>query len=366
MFLADLRPVINQFQWAGDAIACVQYGTGHIHRTYRLSCREGDRLQDYILQKINHRVFTAPEQLIDNMLAVTAHLRQKSCARGDDPLRRVVTLIPTWQGEYLYRTPQGDYWRAQVFIEGASASLQAQSPWQIYQAAHAFGAFQDALGDFPPSRLHVTIPHFHHTPRRFEDFLGALRRNTCARAQSARAEIAFALQRAGEVGRLAALVAAGEMPERVTHNDSKLDNVLLDDETGRAICVIDLDTVMPGLAVFDFGDLVRSCCNPAREDEPDLKLVSFHLPTFALLARGFLDATRAFLTLPEIEHLAFGARLIAFEQGLRFLTDYLVGDVYYPANRPAHNLARARTQFKLVREMEAAFADMQALIKKYR
>jgi hypothetical protein len=367
--LSPLYEIVTHFQMDGDVAEIAPYGTGHINGTYRVTCRlpgEGRRERAYILQRINQNIFKQPENLMQNMERVTAHLRQKIGSNGGDSQRRVITLIPTRSGENFYRTPQGDFWRAEVFIEGAQTYLQAQNATHYYQAARAFGDFQRHLSDFPIEQLHTTIPDFHHTGKRFQTFVQAVESDTHNRAQGVRADIEFALQRASEATRLVDLVAAGQMPERVTHNDTKLDNVMIDDTTGEGVCVIDLDTVMPGLAVFDFGDTVRSCCNPALEDEPDLAKVTFSLPTFNLLAQGFLDATRDCLTPIEIDHLAFGAKLITFEQGLRFLGDHLNGDVYYKIHRPNHNLERARTQFKLVSDMEAVFDEMLQIVEKYR
>jgi len=363
----DLLQATKNFQIMGDIVEIAPYGTGHINHTYRLICRSSlGTYHNYILQKINQNVFREPEKLMENFVLVTDHLRHRIIEDGRDPSRRTITLIPTHSNEWLTQTPDGEYWRVENFIEGANTYLQAQNIEQYYHAAHAFGQFQSYLTDLHPANLHATIPDFHHTGKRFQNFLNAVDEDKSHRAKNVQAEIGFAQVRESETTVLIDLISAGKMPERVTHNDTKLDNVMLDDKTGEGICVIDLDTVMPGLAVFDFGDTVRSCCNPSFEDEPDLSQVRFNLQTFDLLARGFLDATRNCLTPIEIDHLAFGAKLITFEQGLRFLTDYINGDIYYKIHRPNHNLERARTQFKLIADMEAAFNQMQQIIEKYR
>jgi hypothetical protein len=263
-------------------------------------------------------------------------------------------------------TPSGEYWRAEIFIEGAQTYLTARDAQHYYNVARAFGEFQKYLDDFPIHELHDTIPDFHHTGKRFDAFLRAVEQDVINRAAPVKPEIDFALLRADEATVLTDMVEKGQIPLRVTHNDTKLDNVMIDDVTGEGVCVIDLDTVMPGFAVFDFGDTVRSCANTGLEDESDLSKVNFDLPVFNRLAHGFLDATRETLTSTEIDQLAFGAKLITFEQGIRFLTDYLNGDTYYKIHRPSHNIDRARTQFKLVQEMEQSYDAMLATIEKHR
>jgi hypothetical protein len=358
-----LHEIAAQFQLDGYVTEIEPYGSGHINHTYRLQCRLPDGgVRRYILQRINQNVFKSPETLMHNMVLVTTYLRDKVEASGGESSRRVLTLIPTGGGAYFYRTPDGDFWRAETFIEGAQTYLQAQNSAHYYQVALAFGKFLRHLHDFPLGQLHPTIPDFHHTPKRFDAFVRATENDAFNRAHSVIAEIDFIFQRATETTHLVDLVTAGQMPERVTHNDTKLDNVMIDDSTGEGICVIDLDTVMPGLAVFDFGDAVRSCCNPVLEDELDLSRVNFDLRTFRLLAQGFLDATRDCLTPIEIANLAFGAKLITLEQGLRFLGDYLNGDMYYKIHWPEQNLARARTQLKLVLDMEMVFDEMQQTV----
>ena len=256
--------------------------------------------------------------------------------------------------------------RALHFIEGARSYQKAENPELHYHAARAFGRFLNLVKDLPPTLLYETIPDFHHTPKRFLVFIQALERDSHNRARDVKSEVDFALTRYGESTILIDLVARGEMPVRVTHNDTKLDNVMMDTETGEGVCVIDLDTVMGGLAVFDFGDSVRTGASTGAEDEPDISRVSLNLDIFDLLAQGFLEETREFLTQLEIDHLAYGAKLITFEQGIRFLADYLNGDIYYKTHRPGQNLDRSRTQFKLVDEMERNFDDMLQIIEMYR
>jgi hypothetical protein len=284
---------------------------------------------------------------------------------GRDPKRHAIRLIRAQDGRSFFCSQAGDTWRMMDFIEGAQTYQSARNPQHYYCAAKAFGEFLRALGDLPAGDLFVTIPDFHHTPRRFQAFTQSLDSDSANRARDVKPEIEFVLRREGDTGVLVELLDQGLMPERVTHNDTKIDNVMIDDRSGEGICVIDLDTVMPGLVVFDFGDAVRSGANRAAEDEGDIDRVAFDLAVFERLAHGFLDATRDWLTPLEVEHLAFGARLITLEQGIRFLTDYLDGDTYYKTLWPQHNLVRTRTQLKLVAEMEKKTESMANIIAKY-
>jgi len=363
----DLQRICHQFRFTGDLLEVAPYGQGHIHATFVVrNLQRNGGIRRYLLQRINRQVFPEPEKVMANIVRVTEHLRQKIVAKGGDPLRGTINLIPTQNGEFFYRTEDGEYWRAEAFIEGAKTHPTSDELHQYYNAARAFGRFQHDLADFPVHELHVTIPDFHHTGKRFERFSESVQKDVFHRASAAKDEIEFAFQHSGEVNVLTGLATAGELPERVTHNDAKLDNILMDEQTGEVICVIDLDTVMPGLAVYDFGDLVRSGANTASEDEPDLARVKLDLGRYENILRGFLDGTRDSLTSPEIDQLPFAARLITFEQGLRFLTDYLDGDSYYRLQYADHNLVRARTQFQLVAEMEARFDEMMGILERDR
>jgi hypothetical protein len=360
---ADLASVAKSFQFQGTFLEAGFSGYGHIHDTYAAWFQVGrGQRHRYLLQRINHEVFRDPEALMRNIERVTTHLHKRIAAQGGDPARETLTLIPTVDGGTFYRDPTADYWRAYIFIEGARTYEVAESPDQVYQAARAFGDFQKHLADFPAEALHETIPDFHHTPKRFEALLASLRRDVANRAWTAREEIAFVEQRAEQMSVLVDLLAEGKVPARVTHNDTKLNNVMIDDETGEAVCVIDLDTVMPGLVLYDFGDAVRAAANPAAEDECDLSKVVFDLPIFERLVAGYLDSAGEFLTVDEADYLAFSARLITLEIGMRFLTDYLDGDVYFKVARDGHNLDRCRTQFKMVRDMEACSEQMSCIV----
>ncbi len=301
-----------------------------------------------------------------NIEYVIRHLQEKISSAGGDPQREALCLIPTFSGGTYCRTADGSYWRAFILIEKAQAYEVAESPQHVYHAARAFGSFQKMLADFPADRLHETIPNFHHTQRRYEAFVSAVERDAANRASAVQPEIDFVEQRVAEMPVLVNLLAQGLLPERVTHNDTKFNNVMIDDETGEAVCVIDLDTVMPGSALYDFGDAVRAAANTAPEDEQNLANVAFDIEIFERLSHGYLDTSREFLTQTELDYLAFSARLMTFECGMRFLADHLDGDIYFKVHRQNHNLDRCRTQFKLVQEMESQFDQMLRIVDDYR
>jgi len=361
----NLRTIISQFAIPGDVTDIRSNELGHINDTFVVTVQETSGLRRYIVQRINRRVFRQPAALMENIVRITEFLRTKIAAEGGDPRRETLTLIPTRAGKNFYVTPEGDYWRVYRFIEGARAYQQVESPEHLYQAARAFGRFMRRLEDFPAQALHITIPDFHHTPKRFASFVQAVDADAQNRARDARDLIEFALARGDNTGRIVDALASGDLPLRVTHNDTKFDNVLIDDATGEGVCVLDLDTVMPGSALYDFGDFVRTGANTAAEDEPDPGRVRLSLAYFDAIARGFLQETAATLTPQEKAWLPLGAWTIIFEQGLRFLGDYLNGDVYYRIHRPAQNLDRARTQFKLVADLEANEDALARIIDRY-
>jgi Ser/Thr protein kinase RdoA (MazF antagonist) len=302
---------------------------------------------------------------MENIVSITTHLRRKIIANGGNPSREALTLIPTKESGYLYQTGEGGFWRVYIYIENVRTFQVAQNLEHVFNAGLAYGIFLLLLDDFPAEELHETILDFHNTPVRYENFMAAVERDEFQRAAGAREEIDFLLRRSTEMDHLVKLIEVGDLPTRVTHNDTKFNNVLIDDQTGEGVCIIDLDTVMPGLSLYDYGDAIRSIANTGAEDEPDLSKVSFGLDLFTSFTRGYLRATRDTLTPLEIELLPFSARLITMECGMRFLTDYLEGDVYFriAPTRPKHNLERSRTQFKLVREMEDLAEEMTAVVK---
>ena len=362
---AEALNVTAEFAFDGRIVSAVPYGSGHINDTF-LTVTEGTEGQRrFILQRINHQVFKQPDLLMENVARVCAHAQAKLMAAGtSDAHRRALRLTPTHQGKAWHVDQAGNRWRCYDFIEGATGHDVVRSPAQAESAAKAFGAFQALLADLPGERLHETIPDFHHTPSRFARFQAALAKDSHGRAAAAGPEIAFALARAGEVSVVVDALRDGSLPERVTHNDTKLNNVLLDDITQEGVCVIDLDTVMPGSALYDFGDLVRTSTSPAAEDETDLSLVRMQLPMFAALVHGYLASARGFLTPREKELLPYAGKLITFEIGLRFLTDWLEGDTYFKIKRPTHNLDRCRTQFKLVASIEEQLPAMREIVER--
>ncbi len=359
----DALAIAHEFTLVGDILAATPYGSGHINDTYKVDVQSERGPSRYVLQRINHKVFLRPDELMANVERVCAHAFSKLQQAGTpDAERRTLRLIPTRLSKAWHIDPAGNRWRCYHFIEGATGHDVVRSAEQAHAAAKSFGAFQALLADLPGGRLHETIPDFHHTPSRFARFQQALVQDAHGRAAASVPEIAFALARAHEVSVVVDALRDGTLPERVTHNDTKLNNVLLDDITQEGICVIDLDTVMPGSVLYDFGDLVRTSTSPAAEDETDLAKVRMQFPMFEALVKGYLETTRGFLTSKEKELLPFAGKLITFEIGLRFLTDWLEGDTYFKIKRPTHNLDRARTQFKLVESIEAQLPAMQALV----
>lgn len=363
MNISYLNGIASHFQFEGDLIYAEPYGNGHINDTYAVYFkRTAERPLRYILQKINRHVFQEPEKLMQNISGVTAYLHQKIGENGGDPLRESLTLVPASDGGSFYRDPEGEYWRAYLFIEGTTAFDQVEKPSQLLSAARAFGKFQNLLCDYPAATLYEVLPKFHDTTDRFNALTRAVREDKLGRVAEAREEISFACAREKETGFLTGLRDAGRLPVRVTHNDTKLNNVLLDNRTGDGVCVIDLDTVMPGLAAFDFGDSIRFGASTAAEDEMDLSRVEMDLGLFEMYAKGYLGEAGKSLTPTEAETLPMGAKLMTYECGVRFLTDYLQGDTYFKIHRERQNLDRCRTQFKLVADMEVKMDRMKALV----
>jgi Ser/Thr protein kinase RdoA (MazF antagonist) len=363
---ALLAAISRQFAVNGQFTQGQPHGTGHINDTYAIRCDRAGRSVRYILQRINQRVFTDVPALMENILRVTEHVARRAAALPPVERRRsrTLTIVPTHTGSPWFRDDLNQCWRCYEFIEQAQTYDLLRNPVQAHEAARAFGRFQELLSDLPAPRLHETIRDFHHTRRRFDTLQQTIDADAHGRVAAAREEIAFARSREPLVDTLLNLQRAGEIPERIAHNDTKLNNVMFDDATGEGICVIDLDTVMPGLALYDFGDLVRSATNAAAEDETDLSRVTMRLPVFAALTEGYLATARHFLTAAELRHLVHSAQLLTFEVGIRFLTDFLLGDVYFKTKRAGHNLDRARCQFALVRSMESQAVEMEAIVRR--
>ncbi len=353
----EMTEVFSAFE-LGEALSCVPYGCGHINSTFEVVTKDGGH---YVLQKINTGVFRDVDALMENIVGVTAFLRDKCLAGGGNPEREVLRVHTTASGRPYFRAADGVCYRVYSFIEHTVSLQVVKHPEELYAAGLAFGNFAAALSAYPAEKLHETIPHFHDTVSRYADFEVAVAKDPLKRAAGVAAEIDFVRARKNETGILLDLMTRGEIPLRVTHNDTKLNNVLLDEETEAPVAVIDLDTVMPGSALYDFGDAIRFGSNPAAEDEQNLNKVYCELPFFEAYTRGYLAACGESLTEKEIELLPFSARLMTYECGIRFLTDYLLGDTYFRIHRPAQNLDRCRTQFRLVADMEKK-ADTMAKI----
>jgi hypothetical protein len=354
----DPAAVARAFQVAGEIRNIERYGSGHIHDTYLATFENSGRTERIILQRINTEIFRNPIAVMRNIERVTAHLRSRPNGMADRG-RSVLQLVSACDGNAWRIDAAGQYWRAYRFIEGARTYDVVRSPKQAFEAARAFGKFQRLLADLPGPRLEESIPDFHNTPKRFAALEQAVAADSERRSEKAENEIAFAKSRRLLAG---ALVGSG-LPERVTHNDTKLNNVMLDDATGEGICVIDLDTVMPGLAAYDFGDMVRTMTCPAAEDEKDLSRVGIDFGLFEAVLRGYLEGAGSFLAEAEGESLIPGAKVIVFEQGIRFLADYLGGDRYYKVSRPEQNLDRCRTQFRLLESIEQQEGAMSRLLQ---
>ncbi len=354
----NVAEVARHFEIPGEFSSAAPYGSGHINDSYCAAFRTAGKTARYIIQRINHHIFKNPVAVMENIQRVTSHLGAQVNGEPDRD-RRVLTLIAARDGRAWHADSEGNYWRAYKFIENAGSYDAVSSPEQAFQAAKAFGQFQQMLANLPAPRLLDTIPDFHNTPRRFAALERAIEADVAHRAALAKPEIDFALAHKSITG----VLLDADLPERVTHNDTKFNNVLLDDSTGEGICVIDLDTVMPGLAAYDFGDMVRTTTSPALEDEQDLSKVSMQFPMFEALVRGYLESAGSFLTETEKQHLAFSGKLITFEIGVRFLTDYLAGDTYFKVHREGHNLDRCRTQFKLVESIEKQEEAMHRLVE---
>ena len=349
-----MKQVLQQFCFDGEPVACELFGNGHINRTYRVVCENGN---EYILQRVSQVAFHHPEQLIENIDAVTAHIAGKP-----ELHQQTLHLIETKDGKKFYIAPDGEFWRAYSYISGGICLEAPRTPQDFYEAAVAFGAFQLALADFPPQRLHETIPHFHDTADRFRQLRESVAADTAGRVKDVQPELDFLFAREEELCTLCRMQAAGELPLRVTHNDTKLNNVLFDPESGKAICVLDLDTVMPGLSACDFGDAIRFGASTAAEDEQELDRVTIDLDMYRAFLRGYLDACGSALTEKEIEVLPLSAKVITGEIGLRFLKDHIDGDIYFGIHRPGQNLDRAHTQLRLVSEMEKKWDEMQNIL----
>lgn len=360
----DVVAIAGHFDLAGRPETVAPITAGHINDTYVLTTTAGGKAVRYVFQRINHYVFRNPPQVMENILRVTEHIRERLSHTEPGLARRQLRVIPARDGQGYYQDADGDFWRAYTYIENAVTYDTIPSTSLAQEAARMFGWFQGLLRDLPAPPLHETIPGFHDTPRRLEYFGQVLKKDAFNRARHAAAEIDFVLEHAAICEVLPDLVGQGRFPVRTVHNDTKINNVMLDEVSGTGVCILDLDTVMPGLSVHDFGDLVRTASCPAAEDERDLSKVVIDAPWFEALTRGFAQETCRWLAPVERDHLVFGAKIITFEQMVRFLTDYLAGDVYYKVHREGHNLDRTRTQMKLVQSILEQEESLNGLVQR--
>lgn len=360
------KEVIENFQFEGEYTEGIPYGSGHINDTFRVTFQHKGETKRYILQRMNNQIFLNPEELMENVVGVTSWLRKKIVENGGEPERETLNLVPAKDGKAFYKDSEGEYWRVYLFIEGAKTYDLVENQEDFYQSAVAFGRFQGLLADYPAETLHETIQDFHNTVKRLDTFKKAVEADGCGRAAQVQEEIQFVLDREALAHKLCDMQAEGKLPLRVTHNDTKLNNIMIDDETRKAICVIDLDTVMPGLSVNDFGDSIRFGASTGAEDEPDLSKVSCSMELFELYTKGFVEGCKGSLTEEELDMLPVGVMTMTYECGMRFLTDYLEGDHYFKIHREGHNLDRCRTQFKLVKDMEEKWNQMNEIVNKYR
>lgn len=359
-----VKHIGEQFRIPGEFAGAGPYGTGHINDTYASRWRDGNGEQLFIQQRINHTVFKDPPRLMENIERVTAHLRAKILAGGNgNPERETMTVIPTRDGASFFRDEQGNYWRTYIFIRDACTLDVCGGPAHAFEAARMFAKFQKMLADLPGERLHDTIPNFHHAPMRFKALEAAAEKDCRNRRAAAEKELEFAFSEKPMTTVVSDLIAKGEIPERVSHNDTKINNVMVDAGSYRGVCVIDLDTVMTGTVLYDFGDMVRTMTRAAPEDEQDLERVFVDMDLFEAMLKGYLAEARGMLTKRETELLAFSGKLLCFVIGLRFLTDYLSGDVYFKTHRKDHNLERARVQFKMARDIQAKESRMEKIVR---
>ena len=360
--MVSIENVVSNFTVEGKVVDYIPFGNGHINDTRLVTMDNGVQ---YVLQRINKNVFKRPDLLMENYVGVTKFIRKKIEEMGGDPLREVLNAIPTKDGKPFTIDEEGQYWRLLVYVTESMSYDQVEKPEQFYDSAVSFGDFQYMLRDYPAETLHETIVNFHNTPDRYRQLMEAIEGDAKGRLAEVTAEVEFAKARREFANTLENAHKEGRLPLRVTHNDTKLNNILFDINTGKTLCVVDLDTIMPGYSVNDFGDSIRFGATTALEDETDLSKVNFDISLYELYVKGFIEGAKGGLTEGELEMLPIGAIMMTFECGMRFLADYLNGDTYFRVHRPTHNLDRCRNQFKLVSDMESRLDEMKAIVRKY-
>ncbi|GAA0766696.1 phosphotransferase [Clostridium subterminale] len=364
---SKINEAIENINFSGKYIEHTLYGSGHINDTFLVKFEQNNgEIKKYILQRINHNIFKNPLKVMENISGVTSFLKYKIKESGGDTERETLNIIKTKDGNNFFKDSIGSYWRGYKFIENATSFDKVEKPEIFYESALTFGYFQNLLSEYDVSTLYETIPDFHNTPVRVESFKIAIAEDKFQRVKKVEKEIEFVMEREKETHILIDMLRRGMLHLRVTHNDTKLNNIMMDNESGKGICIIDLDTIMPGLSVNDFGDSIRFGANTGDEDEIDLSKVNLDMNLFEIYTRGFLEGCKGSLVDNEIDMLPMGAKMMTLECGIRFLTDYLNGDNYFKIHRPDHNLDRARAQFKLVYDMEKKWMDMKKVIENYR
>lgn len=365
MVYNDIKEVLPHFKFKGTYVRAAEITSGNVNNTYRLTYRCNDRQLIYTLQHINKYVFKNPHLVVSNIVAVTNHIKRKLIEQNKDPGRKVLEIIPTLSNEYIHVDKDSESWRAYTFIDNADALDVVNTLSQMEEVGRGFGSFQKMLCDFPAERLHETIPNFHHSTKRFYQFVRALDEDRVGRAKFVEPESEFIFEHRVMMGEIIKLTEKGVLPTRVTHNDTKANNVLLDSATGKALCVIDLDTVMPGSVLFDYGDAIRFGASTAAEDEEDTSKIKLHMKKAEAFTRGFIDETTGFLSDEELYRLPLGVKVITCELAMRFLTDYINGDLYFKVNSPVHNLVRARAQIALLKDIEKQESKLQATVDRF-
>ncbi len=364
--IKTLDSALLAFDFGAEIVGAVSFGSGHVNNTFCVytQSQKGD-CKRFILQRLSNTAFKNPKQLMENICGITDYLKDVITECDGDIYRETLTVIRTKKGEDFFTDEEGRAWRLYDFIEDAKTYDSADTAELFYESGKAFGKFQRMLTHYPAATLHETIVDFHNTPKRFENLINAVNKDEFNRVKDVKAQLDYVYARKSDCALAVNALKDGILPLRVTHNDTKLNNVMLDNTTGEGICVIDLDTVMPGLSINDFGDSIRFGANNCAEDEEDLSKVNFDIKLFDIYTKGFLEGCGGTLTNAEKEYLPLGAKLMTLECGIRFLTDYLQGDIYFKTSKPQHNLYRAKTQFKLVQDMEEQWQDMHDVIKKY-
>ena len=364
MVYNEIKSVLRQFRFEGQFRDVTEVHTGNINNTYRLVYATPDGERVYILQQINTFAFKKPEEVMSNIRRVTEHLERAVTLEGKNPGRRVLRLICTQNGSWMHRDEQNRCWRAYNFITGAVTFDRSETPEQFREVGLAFGRFQRMLTDFPAYELYETIPDFHNTRKRFFDFVAAVGRDPVGRVKNVEDEIDFLFDRRKMMSQVVKMIEDGQIPLRVTHNDTKINNVMMDEKTGEGLCVIDLDTVMPGSVLYDYGDAIRSGASTSFEDEPDTSKIALDMDMFRGFTESFVGEVRKSLTEQEIRLLPLGVKIMTCELAMRFLTDYIEGDVYFKVRSPEHNLIRARAQMKLLTDVEAKYDDLCREVEK--